>query len=72
MCDRKKLILVLVLAPGMSASCWIGECKAVDRSVRWRTGGVLHELMGNLLKDKSAISSAHEAICFHSFCLETI
>jgi len=42
-CDRKKLISALVLALGLSTSCWIGEHEAVDGSVRWRTGGVLCE-----------------------------
>jgi hypothetical protein len=72
MCDRKKSISVLVLAPGMSTSCWIGECKAVDGLVRWRTGGVLCESMGNVLKDGSATGSADMAVCFHIFCSEAV
>ncbi len=72
MCDRKMSISVLGLAPRLSASCWIGECQVVDGSDTLRTGGVLHESMGNLLEDESAISSADEAIHFHSFCSETI
>ena len=45
---------------------------AVDGLVRWRTGGVLYKSMGNLLENESAISSANEAVCFHSFCSEII
>ena len=72
MCDRKKSTSVLVLAPGLSTSCWIGECEVVDGSDTLRTGGVLHELMGNLRDDKSTIGSTFKAIHVHSICLETV
>ena len=37
-----------------------------------RIGSVLCGLMEKLLEDKSVISSADEAIYFHSFCLKTV